>query len=242
MSPSELEALREQFVLAYGAHVERSGGGESAIKVKVYDNETDEERLVDPVDAKEYVKSGRYRSGDSVPDPNIVANAVRDDPAPKWDQVQALDAYTRGHGGNTVKLIEYLRGIARDCGEKLNAADLAGLSPIERMTAARAAGSARNAPALEPQLATLIADALEQGWKPSPFKSIDPAYLHSLRDNIMVMLKAGHPDAVDVARALGADPALTEAGNAIGALLLHLSGPDEFQWLHSPRAGRHLTG
>jgi len=156
------------------------------------------------------------------------------DAAPKWAQdrldklasgklsafpspaAQDLDAYTRAHR-NTVLLIEYLRRIS--------------------------GGGVGNAPVLEPVLATLIADALEQGWKRRTFTMIDSAYLLRLRNNIRTMLKAGDKNAETLALAL--DATLTKkatAADAIAAHLLGLSGPRAVNDLLYPRTGRHKKG
>lgn len=137
-------------------------------------------------------------------------------------QVQELDAYTREHR-NTVRLIEHLRRIA--------------------------SRRADTAPALEPVLATLIADALEQGWKKRPFTAIGPDYLCGLFENTKAMLEAEDHNvqilARELARELGATLTkreMTKAAMVIAAHLVGLDGPGAFDSRLYPRTGRGKKG
>lgn len=158
------------------------------------------------------------------------------------DELHDIVAYTRAHH-NTVLLIDYLRCITRDCCGKVNAAELAKLPPVERINAARAAGITRAAPALEPMLATLIADALQHNWKKGTFTAIDSDYLRRLRDNTKAMLNKGDLHAETLALELGSElTKTTDAANAIAAHLLGLSGASAFKYLLYPRANRNKKG
>jgi hypothetical protein len=136
--------------------------------------------------------------------------------------VQELDAYTREHR-NTVRLIEHLRRIA--------------------------SGRADKAPTLDPVLATLIADALEQGWKKRPFTAIGPDYLRGLFQNTKAMLEAEDHNvqilARELARELGAtltEHEMTKAAMVIAAHLVGLDGPYAFDGRLYPRTGRGKKG
>jgi hypothetical protein len=217
----DLAEITKRFVIAYIAHVKRAGGDADIATMKTVYDKGGKPHIVAPVDAEEYVKSGRYTMGGLVSERPC---------APKWAQDRLdklargklsaphdhpeLVKYTRGHR-NTALLIEYLRGIARD-----------GL-----------------APALEPVLAILIADALDRGWKKRPPSVIESNYLRQLRDNIKTMLEEGSQDAAALALELGATlKKRAKAADAIAVHLMGLSGPRALNSLLYPRAGRGKKG
>jgi hypothetical protein len=137
------------------------------------------------------------------------------------DEVQAeIAAYTREHR-NASRLVAYLRRVAREGSD--------------------------NAPALSPELAALVADALDGSLKAKcrPFTAYEPEHLRRLVDATRELLAERHPGALERARRLGHAPQtkaeVTEAARTIVAFDFGLTRAQLDQRLY-PRSGRGKRG